>query len=124
MPFPEITVPMVPLLSGVEAIPDDLDLNFDDGCFFLRVPVAASEDDRWLVTVDAGWRDYKAQCPCANVQPIDFVMIGYEITAFDQVNGILYQTMDPREARCGITARRRKSVDTPKIPNSPRDYAT
>lgn len=102
MPFPEIDASMLPLVSDIADIPDDLDINYEEECFFLRVPIAASECGRWLVTIDVGWREYEAQSPCPGVKPLDFVMFGYEITAFDQVDSVLYQTMDPREARCGI----------------------
>jgi hypothetical protein len=102
MPLPAISSRMVPLISEVAEVPDDLDLQYEDGCFYLRVPVAESEDGRWLVAIDVGYRETEGECPCDGVRPIDFAMFGYEITAIDQHETVIYQTMDPMETRDAI----------------------
>lgn len=102
MSFPSITSVMRPIISGVDEIPDDLDLLYDDGCSFFRVPVAQSDDGRWLVAVDVGYRITTKESPCPGVRPLSFVMFGYEITLFDQVDSVVYQTMDPQETKEAI----------------------
>lgn len=104
MSFPEIDVPMIPLIfeEDVEDIPADLNLLHTDGCHFFRIPIAESEDGRWLVNIDIGYRETFGECPCEGVNPIDFAMFGFEITFFDQQLGTMFQTMDPRQAKCGI----------------------
>jgi hypothetical protein len=104
MSFPEITVAMTPQITAedVEYIPEDLNLLHTDGCHFFRVPIAESEDGQWLVTIDVGYREREAGCPCDGIKPIDFAVFGFEITVFDQWNSQMFQTMDPREARAGI----------------------
>lgn len=102
MAFPTITSIMVPLLSEVEELPDDLDLNYEDGCYYFRVPVAESECGRWLTTVDVGYREQRGEPPCPGLHPMDYVSFGYEISAFDLESEEVFQTMDPYEARCAI----------------------
>jgi hypothetical protein len=67
----------------------DLDLLHEEDCHFLRIPIAQSEDDRWLVAIDVGYLETYGESPCDGVKPLDFAMFGYEITAFDQQNGVL-----------------------------------
>jgi hypothetical protein len=104
MTFPEITARMVPTVTEADVfdIADGLDLLHERDCHFLRVPIAESEDRRWLVTVDVGYIEVYGRSPCGGIKPIDYAMFGYEITAFDQNCGVNYQTMDPLQARCGI----------------------
>jgi hypothetical protein len=102
MTFPVLDCRMVPVVSDVGDIPDDLDMNYEEGCFYVRMPLAESDDGRWLTSIDVGYRETSAESPCAGVAPIDFVMFGYEITVFDQIDNLSYSTMDPLEARCVI----------------------
>jgi hypothetical protein len=84
MTFPHIADLMVPVLSDLDDIPDDLDIHYEDGCHYVRVPIAESEDGRWLIAVDVGYRETNAESPCSGVNPVDYVMFGYEITAIDR----------------------------------------
>jgi len=102
MSFPKITSKMVPLLSSIGELPEDLDLNYEDGCFYLRVPIGESDCGRWLTTVDVGYRESRDESPYSGIMPIDYMSFGYEISVFDQVDNEVFQTMDPYEARCAI----------------------
>jgi hypothetical protein len=102
MTFPTLTCAMIPVMSDISDMPDDLPLNWDDDCFYFRVPVAESDDGRWLVTVDVGYEDKRETIPCTGVAPMDFMQFGYEITLFDQVDNVAYSTMDPKMTRSAI----------------------
>src|SRR5271163_4702768 len=102
MALPEISSPIIPEVSDVTDIPEDLETLYDDGCFFLRVPLGKSEDGRWLVAIDVGYRETKGECPCKGVRPIDFVMFGYEIIVVDQQDTTFYQTMNPQETHQAV----------------------
>jgi hypothetical protein len=110
MPLPAISSPIVPVIEDVDDIPDDLETLYDDGCFFLRVPLGESEDGRWLVAVDVGYRETTNGCPCEGVRAIDFAMFGYEIIVVDQVDTVFYQTMNPQETQEAIPAAMRSLV--------------
>ena len=110
MSFPQITSKMVPFITELADVPEDLDVHYEDGCSYVRVPLAESEDGQWLVVVDVGYRTNYSQSPCSRVRPLDFVMFGYEITLFDQTNSVAYQTMDPHDTREAIPKEMRPLV--------------
>jgi hypothetical protein len=58
MTFPTLTCSMIPVMSDIGDIPDDLNLNYDDECFYFRVPIAESDDGRWLTSIDAGYQEW------------------------------------------------------------------
>jgi hypothetical protein len=103
MTFPSIASRMIPLISDVADIPDDFDLNYEDDCRYFRVPLAKSEDGQWLAFVDVGYQERTGLPPCNGVRALNYVMLGYEITVIDVYGGpAVYQTMDPRAAKCAI----------------------
>jgi hypothetical protein len=106
MAFPELDCEMIPVMSELGDIPDDLDLHFEDGCVYHRIALAESKYHRWLTAIDIGYREYN-ESPCSGIIPINFVTFGYEIILFDQVDNVAYSTMNPLEARCAIPAEMR-----------------
>ncbi|WP_316186262.1 MULTISPECIES: hypothetical protein [unclassified Bradyrhizobium] len=110
MNFPNLTCPMSPVISDLEDIPTDLDVNYEEGCWYIRIPIALSEDGRWLTSIDVGYQESDGESPCDGIAPIDFYSFGYEIHLFDQQYGVSYLTMNPLEARCAIPSEIRHLV--------------
>ncbi len=100
--FPKLTCKMSPVFTDLEDVPSDLEVNYEDECWYIRVPVAESEDERWLTSVDVGYNQIDRKSPCSGTNPIDFFHFGYEIHLFDRQDGVTYQTFDPLLARCAI----------------------
>src|SRR5947209_4448435 len=110
MTFPEDTCRMIPMVACLEDLPDDLDIFYDEGCFYFRIGLAESEDGRWLTSIDIGCIESTGRSPCAGVKEIDFAMFGYEITVSNQMDKITYTTMDPLETRWCIPEEMRSLV--------------
>lgn len=98
MSFANVASPITPLISDLSDLENEFELNYLDGCWFFRVPLADSECGRWQVFLDVGYREYR-NSPCSGIPEIDYVMFGYEITLMDLIDGEVYQTMDPQEAQ-------------------------
>lgn len=110
MTFPNLTCRMSPVITDLLDIPADLDVHYEDGCWYVRVPIAESEDGRWLTSVDIGYRESDGESPCDDIRRVDFHSFGYEIHLFDQIDGVSYSTMNPLEAKCAIPAEIRSLV--------------
>lgn len=59
MTFSTLTSAMIPVVSSLSDVPDDLPLYYADENFYFRVPLAESDDGRWLVTIDVGYQEYR-----------------------------------------------------------------
>jgi hypothetical protein len=90
---------MIAQISDLGDLPDDLEIFYDDGCFYFRIGLAESEDGLWFTSIDIGYVESTGRSPWSQVKPIDFAMFGFEITVTDQKDNISYTTMDPLEAR-------------------------
>ncbi|WP_157644446.1 hypothetical protein [Bradyrhizobium sp. WSM2793] len=110
MNFPKLTCKMSPVINDLEDVPSDLDVNYEDGCWYIRVPIALSEDGRWLTSVDVGYRESDEESPCDGIAPVYFLSFGYEIHLFDQQDGVSYSTMNPLESRCAVPPEMRQLV--------------
>ena len=101
---------MSPVINDLGDVPTDLDVNYEEGCWYIRVPIALSEDGRWLTSIDVGYRESDGESPCDGVMAVDFHSFGYEIHLFDQQAGVSYSTMNPHESRCAIPEEFRQLV--------------
>jgi hypothetical protein len=110
MSFPNLTCTMSPVINDLGDVPTDLDVNYEEGCWYIRVPIAESENGRWLTSIDVGYRESDGESPCDGIAPVDFHSFGYEIHLFDQQDGVSYSTMNPLESRCAVPEEMRQLV--------------
>lgn len=76
--------PVRALLGSIDDLPNDLDLEEEDGCIYIRVPFGISEDNRWLTLVDVGMTPRSNCNPHPDLRSFDYHEFGYEITIVDQ----------------------------------------
>jgi hypothetical protein len=81
-----------PLVSGADDL-GELDVVHDNGCLYVRAPLAASNDGKYLTFVDVGLRPEFDRI-LEGYQPFDFHAFGYEITLVPQAGGPIQSTMD------------------------------
>lgn len=97
--MPNIQSKFLPLVGGANDVPDDLYVIHEDGCNFVRLPIAESEDGRWHTVVDVGLRPVEDAILLVGRQPFSFHEFCYEITLMPLDGGEAISTMDREIAR-------------------------
>jgi hypothetical protein len=80
---PQIKSKFIAVVDGPDDVPDDLPILSQDGCHYLSVCLATTEDGQWSTFVDVGMTLVKGTTPIEGYAPFDFYEFGYEITLAD-----------------------------------------